>query len=78
MKLREYQRLAIQHVLRRIADGCYRLYVTLPTGTGKSLILACVALQRRSAGRILVLIHRQDIALQLVRMLRRADLAQAC
>ena len=64
MKQREYQRLAVQHILRRIEDGCRRMYATLPTGTGKSVILACVAAQRQHAGRILVLIYRQDIALQ--------------
>jgi superfamily II DNA or RNA helicase len=50
VKLREYQRLAIQHILRRIEDGYRRMYATLPTGTGKSVILACVAAQRRPAG----------------------------
>ncbi len=74
VKLRDYQQLAVQHILRRIKDGCSRLYATLPTGTGKGVILASLAVQRRCVGRILVLIHRQDIALQLVKVLRQAEL----
>src|SRR5258708_18560113 len=74
VKLRDYQRLAVKHILRRIQDGCSRLYATLPTGTGKGVILASIAVQRRGEGRILVLIHRQDIALQLVNVLWQAEL----
>jgi superfamily II DNA or RNA helicase len=74
MELRDYQQLAVQHITRRIEDGYSRLYVTLPTGTGKSVILAAVATQELEAGRILILIHRQEIALQLVQTLRQAEL----
>ena len=66
-ELRDYQQLALQHLHQRVANGYRRLYVTLPTGTGKSLILARFARDRVPQGRILVLIHLQDIARQLVR-----------
>jgi superfamily II DNA or RNA helicase len=74
MQLRDYQQLAVQHSLQRIQDGCLRMYEVLPTGTGKGVILASVAKQRLQAGRILVLIHRQDIAVQLVKVLEQAEL----
>jgi ATP-dependent helicase IRC3 len=74
MQLRDYQQLAVQHSLQRIRDGCLRMYEVLPTGTGKGVILASVAKQRLQAGRVLVLIHRQDIAVQLVKVLEQVEL----
>ncbi|MDQ6662505.1 MAG: DEAD/DEAH box helicase, partial [Chloroflexota bacterium] len=59
---------------RRIEDGHSRLYVHMPTGTGKGVILASVAAQEQEAGRILVLVHRQEIALQLTETLKQAGL----
>ncbi len=49
------------------------MYITLPTGVGKSVILAAVAARRLQAGRILVLIHRQDIATQLSKTFQQMD-----
>jgi len=72
MELRDYQQLAIQHISRRIEDGCSRLYVTLPTGTGKGVILTAIAAQEQEVGRVLVLVHLQEIALQLVKALQQA------
>ena len=72
---RDYQVLAEQHILRRILDGVLRMYAALPTGTGKGVILAKVAKQRQQDGRVLVLIHRQDIAVQLVRTLELVGVA---
>jgi superfamily II DNA or RNA helicase len=74
MELRDYQQLAIQHISRRIEDGCSRLYVTLPTGTGKSMILTAIAAQEQEVSRVLVLVHLQEIALQLVQTLRQVGL----
>ncbi len=73
-ELRDYQQLAVQHLHQRVANGYRRLYVTLPTGTGKSLILARFARDRVVQGRVLVLIHLQDIARQLVQTLREEGL----
>ncbi len=72
MILRDYQHLARDHTTRRIEDGQTRLYVHLPTGTGKGVILAALAAQEQEAGRVLVLVHRQEIALQLVQTLQQA------
>ena len=63
-ELRTYQQLALHHLHLRVTAGHRRLYVTLPTGTGKSILLARFAADRVSQGRVLVLIHRQDIARQ--------------
>lgn len=74
IELWAYQQQAVQHVLKKMVEGCIRMYVTLPTGTGKSIILVAIAALRVLHGRVLVLIHRQDIAVQLVKALRGADL----
>ena len=73
-ELRTYQKQAVQHVLKKIVEGCFRMYITLPTGTGKTIILVAIAALRVLRGRVLVLIHRQDIAVQLVKALRDANL----
>jgi len=72
MILRDYQHLAKDHTTRRIEDGQTRLYVHLPTGTGKGVILAALAAQEQEVGRVLVLVHQQEIALQLVETLQQA------
>jgi len=72
MILRDYQHLARDHTTRRIEDGQTRLYVHLPTGTGKGVILAALAAQEQEVGRVLVLVHQQEIALQLVETLQQA------
>ncbi len=69
-----YQKQAVQHVLKKIVEDYFRMYVTLPTGTGKSIILVALAALRVLVGRVLVLIHRQEIAIQLVKALREANL----
>src|SRR5947199_7812280 len=71
MPLRPYQRLALYHLRRCLEAGVRCLYVELPTGTGKSTIAAAFAAQRlgQTQGRVLVLVHRQDLALQLAETL---------
>ncbi len=65
--LRDYQQLAVNLTLERLRTGAHRLYIMLPTGTGKSIILATLAAHAIETGRALVLVHLQDIALQLAR-----------
>jgi superfamily II DNA or RNA helicase len=72
--LHDYQRLAFRLVLKRLDEGCSRLYVSLPTGTGKSLILAALAAHASTRGRVLVLVHLQDLVVQLVKTLRQIEL----
>ena len=72
--LRPYQQQAIDHALRRLREGYLRMYITLPTGTGKSVILTALAAHLLQTGRILVLVHRQDIAKQLFREFEEEEL----
>jgi superfamily II DNA or RNA helicase len=74
IKLRDYQVLALRHLRQRIQQGDRRLYVTLPTGTGKGVLIAACATRRVQQGQQLVLIHRQEIALQLARTLAQEGL----
>jgi len=69
ISLRKYQLLALYHLEQRIQHGDRHLYVTLPTGTGKGVLIAACVSSRKSQGRALVLIHRQEIAFQLVHLL---------
>lgn len=72
--LRPYQLDALYHLRRRLEVGWRLLYIELPTGTGKSTIAAALAAQRQAYGRTLVLVHRQDLALQLAETLRQENL----
>jgi superfamily II DNA or RNA helicase len=76
MHLRPYQRLALYHLRRCLEAGVRRLYVDLPTGTGKSTIAAAFAAQQlgQTQGRVLALVHRQNLALQLAEALRHEEL----
>ena len=62
-QLRPYQRLAPYHLRKCLEDGVQRQYVDLPIGTGKSTIAAAFTVQQQR--RVLGLVHRQDLALQL-------------
>src|SRR5438445_74568 len=75
-QLRPYQHLALYHLWRTLEAEVWRQYLDLPTGTGKSTIAAAFAAQRlkQTQGRILALVHRQDLALQLAETLRQEDL----
>ncbi len=74
--LRPYQRLALYHLRRSLEAGTWRQYLDLPTGTGKSTIAAAFAARwlKQTQGRVLALVHRQDLALQLAETLRREEL----
>ena len=73
-QLRPYQRLVLYHLRRCLEAGVQRQYVDLPTGTGKSTIATAFAVQQQAHGRLLGLVHRQDLALQLAETLRQAGL----
>jgi superfamily II DNA or RNA helicase len=79
-ELRDYQLDALSHLHRRIHDEWRRLYVDLPTGTGKSTIAAAFAAQRlqETHGRVLALVHRQDLVRQLAQTFQREGLAVEC
>ncbi len=66
--LRPYQTEAVESIFRDLVEFNSTLLV-MPTGTGKSRTFAEVA--HRWKGRVLVLIHREEIAMQLKATLER-------
>lgn len=67
--LRDYQSLAVKHVTAASATR-NRCYFVLPTGAGKTRVLAEVATQRIAQGRILFIAHRREIVDQAAATLR--------
>lgn len=67
--LREYQAAAVTHVIEACAGwrkgGGGRLYFSLPTGTGKAVILAALAERFVALGRVLLVVHREELVKQL-------------
>lgn len=61
--LRDYQRSAVDLTNRAITEGDQRLYLSLPTGTGKTRILAELA--RQCTGRVLAVAHTRELVGQL-------------
>ena len=62
LALRPYQHEAIDEILAAIANGINRPLVSLPTGTGKTVVFAHLLAQR--GGRGLVLAHRDELLRQ--------------
>ena len=61
---RPYQREALAAVQQAAADGMQRPLVSLPTGTGKTMIFAQLIAAR--PGRAVVLAHRDELIQQAV------------
>lgn len=64
LALRDYQREAIEAIVREANAGVRRQLLQLPTGSGKTVIAA--ALSRKSRGRVLMLVHRDELVHQSV------------
>jgi ATP-dependent helicase IRC3 len=71
-ELRPYQWDAISALERGFAKGEQRLGVSAPTGVGKTVILAELA-HRWSRQRVLILVHRDELAEQTYAKLRAVD-----
>ncbi len=65
IQLRDYQRDAISHIKAAVRSGERRIYFTLPTGAGKSVVLTAVIDGLAQHGRVLVIAHRRDLIDQL-------------
>ena len=77
VQLRPYQNSCVKHVLDARTDGRDRLLIVLPTGCGKTEIIAHLA--ARSAGRVLLVAHRVEILDQSAAKIAVADTAgDAC
>ena len=64
LALRDYQREAIRAIIRQASAGVRRQLVHLPTGSGKTLVAA--ALSEKANGRVLMLVHRDELVQQSV------------
>ena len=64
LALRDYQREAIGAIIRQATAGVRRQLVHLPTGAGKTLVAA--ALSEKANGRVLMLVHRDELVQQSV------------
>lgn len=71
MSLRPYQSEALKRSLERMLAGCMRQVIVHPTGTGKSLIVGNLRSHHGMDGKVLVLVHREELAQQNAAHLRR-------
>jgi DNA repair protein RadD len=70
-ELRQYQRAVIAEFHRRIEQGCRRIILVAPTGSGKTIIGAEIIRERARARKpVLVLAHRREIISQTSEKLR--------
>lgn len=73
MNLRPYQRECIHALIAAYKAGRRRLLVSLPTGTGKTVVFAHLPRALRMKKRMLILAHREELIVQAVDKLRAAD-----
>jgi len=75
LKLRDYQREAIAAVQSEWSKGIVRTAVVLPTGLGKTVIFSHLAVDDAVAhgGRVLVLVHRDELVQQALDKLHSVD-----
>ncbi len=71
--LRPYQESAVGAVLAAREGGVQRALITLPTGTGKTLIAAALAEAFPAAGPVLFLAHREELLEQAWKTFRRVS-----
>lgn len=64
MELRDYQRACLRALYERYRAGQRRLLVSLPTGTGKTVIFAAFPSFFRMKKRLLILAHRDELLAQ--------------
>ena len=75
MELRDYQQQCLEAICARFREGVYRQLVTLPTGSGKTVIFAHLpqALGLGRDERMLTLAHRDELIQQSAAKLRAAN-----
>ncbi len=64
LQLREYQTDAVRFITEAHAGGANAVYFVLPTGAGKTHVLAQLARCYITSGRVLALVHRTEICAQ--------------
>src|SRR6266478_7316740 len=71
--LRDYQQEALAAFDGSLAQGVRRMLASLPTGCGKTIIF--VEYVRRRGGRVLILVHRDELIQQTIDKLKLAGVA---
>jgi len=71
VRLRPYQEDAVARIEEAFENGVHRQLLSLPTGTGKTVVFA--ELIRRRQGRALVIAHRDELIRQAVAKLQAVD-----
>jgi superfamily II DNA or RNA helicase len=61
VKLRPYQAECLKRIQARYQDGARRVLVSLPTGTGKTIVFAAMPTFFKMKKRMLVLAHRHEL-----------------
>jgi superfamily II DNA or RNA helicase len=75
MNLRDYQQQAISDLRSAMQQGARAPLLCLPTGGGKTIILASIAAQAAAKGRqVLILVHRRELIHQTASKLQWAGL----
>src|SRR5690349_2329285 len=62
LESRPYQDEALQAIEAEWAKGNTRTAVVLPTGMGKTVVFARLTKDRAQYGRVLILVHRDELA----------------
>src|ERR1700757_3191836 len=62
--MRQYQQEAIQATVSEIHDGNRQVLVVLPTGSGKTIVATGIQPLLRDHGKLLFLVHRDELAHQ--------------
>jgi superfamily II DNA or RNA helicase len=73
LELRPYQNEALLHVKKAFQAGRRRVLVSLPTGTGKTVVFAHFPRTLRMRKRLLVLAHREELLAQAQDKIRRVN-----
>ena len=73
MELRPYQRECLDSLVQRYRSGARRLLVSLPTGTGKTVIFAQFPRFFAMKKRLLVIAHRQELLEQALHKFNSVD-----
>ena len=73
LELRPYQKEALVRVMEAYKAGKRRVLVSLPTGTGKTVVFAHLPSALRMKKRLLVLAHREELLVQAQDKFRSVD-----
>ncbi|KAG0788923.1 hypothetical protein G6F62_002408 [Rhizopus arrhizus] len=73
--LRTYQKECIETSLKELKAGCYKQVVSLPVGSGKTVIMSnlipCIPCPTPKATKVLLLAHRQELLNQAYNQIKR-------